>query len=875
MNRYNKLLYALLLITLASPAQAAHTYRLCDGITAYVPNPAGKAFSVKLDVRDINLLETGPREVLVKIYDPAGKVVTRTVIPDDGIVSKAFLPPSGAWDHEAWYYAFAQMQGVQPMLRWSAFSSPDRLNAHPKRSFTYNVPAGEKGVYRIQIVGVPDHYVTLAIDPDLPFGVAGHPNWVHGSPLRDKGKAAKHYFHVPRGTNGLYLLLAEFDRPHTRKFTLTAPDGAKLFDATTETGLIVKRIMFEAKGKWDDRILTLETGVGADDYLMNVKLLREKDVEVTQRGDPATVAVFAPDEATAKAVQGGAIYHDGRVFWHPFQVRLHDWLKKQPAEAFIVKDATGKAIEPTRAKTGDWHYANLPTQPGFLNVNAIYWASPKCDGLMHNYQANKNNAALNVALRDLHHGLRSIGPGEIPALAIGGGFANMAYEFGNYAWHYWRPGWRILQQSDAPPEVKAIVHDAYLSIGDRLAFCVTWARTNGNSFAQVTAALRYCKEATGDEMHAKLADTYFDRFANGGWGERVGISKSGACQESFAHDHHYGSYVIQTWVAINADLKDPRFQKLHDRMRMVYAYTMNDEAAACPWGSRTPYQSPLAMEKEGPFAWKGLPGPDFTDSVNGGDEWFAARRKNYYVLTYHGRLTPSWLGNAFAGQIGYGGGAICQLHVPGRGLVLASTLNGGYGEGMALHQWRNFHIHSVVGMTTDGRPFVAGNSEYADAKLVKNVITSSGQIRESALEASRSYTFDDGSIACNVSLKETGHNDLLGLWIPNKERGKVAECYEMIPFMPKSKRAAKKGGSNDTQITLFVKDKEIGVLGKEPTEADAIVIDRGGFGVRIQLDRARFISRGQNNTLLVALCTTPTPASKLSLQYRITPFVEP
>jgi len=71
-------------------------------------------------------------------------------------------------------------------------------------------------------------------------------------------------------------------------------------------------------------------------------------------------------------------------------------------------------------------------------------------------------------------------------------------QFSNYAWQYWRPAWRILQDSDAPPDVKAIVKDAMLSCGDRLAFCRSWERVNGNAFAQLVAALRYCHEATGD-----------------------------------------------------------------------------------------------------------------------------------------------------------------------------------------------------------------------------------------------------------------------------------------------------------------------------------------------------------------------------------------
>jgi hypothetical protein len=63
-----------------------------------------------------------------------------------------------------------------------------------------------------------------------------------------------------------------------------------------------------------------------------------------------------------------------------------------------------------------------------------------------------------------------------------------------------------------------------------------------------------------------------------------------------------------------------------------------------------------------------------------GDGLKVQARKGYYALTYHGRLSPKWESNAHPGQSGYGGGMLCQLQVPGKGLVLASTLNGSYGE---------------------------------------------------------------------------------------------------------------------------------------------------------------------------------------------------
>ncbi len=113
--------------------------------------------------------------------------------------------------------------------------------------------------------------------------------------------------------------------------------------------------------------------------------------------------------------------------------------------------------------------------------------------------------------------------------------------------------------------------------------------------------------------------------------------------------------------------------------------------AANPWSSRThmaPHNGASNWES-GPYTWKGEPGPDFTVSVNGGGEWFAAQRcKGYYIVTYHGRLVPEWRSRSFPGQIGFSGGLICQLTVPGKGPVLASRLTDSYGTGMDPSNWR-------------------------------------------------------------------------------------------------------------------------------------------------------------------------------------------
>lgn len=860
MKRAGWLILAFLVVSLPASA-ASPTCRLYEGVTAFVNNSGGKDFTVTLDVRDINTFENGPREVLFKVYDPDGKAVVREVIPDDGVISKAYQPAAAAWDHEAWYYAYCNQQGAQPMLRWSAFSAPDRLATVPKRTFTRPIKGGKKGIYRVLVLGSLDHYVDLKIDPALPHGVSGNTEWLHGH----GDKYRKSFVYLPKGTAGLHLALAEYDSPRARKVALRTSDGQLLQELTAPGGFARAWVKFEKVGQRDDQVLTVEVSEGPGDFLLDVTLLRDPIEGKGLRGDPAVAAVLAPDEVTARAIRNGAIAHDGRVFWQPFQVRLHDWLKQLKPEDFEVKGPDGKPLD----------LAGLWKQPGFVPLNGRYWQPPVSDTIMFHYLRHKSRPALNVALRDLEVGLRGVGPGDHRAV---GPFRNMGYEFGTYSFHWYRPAWRVIQQSDAPPEVKDILREAILVCGDRLAFCRDWPRINGNAFAHVPIGLRYCYEATGDPLQKQLFDTYFERFVSGGWGERVGVGPSGPVQEGFAYAYHYAGYVLESWPSVIADFKDERFQKLHDRVRTWFSYTLADEhVPAGPWCARTHHAPHWQMEREGPFAWKGLPGADFTVAVNGANEWFAARRKQYYALTYHGRLCPKWISVSHPGQAGYGGGMLCQLQVPGKGPVLASTLNASYGEGMHPSQWRSFHLHSVVGQTADGRPLVAADSEHLDARLKDGTVTGSGEVRETSIHVARSYTFGADDITCAVQLQEPAQEALLGLYLKGPLRGKVSEAYEMIPYLAhRPGKGASKKPEDRTALTAVGADgKDLGALTKEAVTARTVVIDRGGFGVRIELEEPRKMHLGENNTLLIHLTDAPVTASKIALKYRLIPFGAP
>lgn len=800
-------------------------FRLYEGITAYINNPEGRDFDISLDLRDLNLFANGPREVLIKIYDPDGKLLARQIVPDDGVRSPNFSDRIGGWDHELQYYANLYAKGTNPSFRWSAWSDPARLETLKARTFNYTIKGGKKGAYRLVIAGTGDNYVTLRLNPDLPYAVCGHPNFLHahGNML---GKA---YIYVPKGTTGLFLALVEPDLPRTRHFKLTGPDGKVLFDGAAPGGYIepggadwkTATLGFAKPGAYDGQLLTLEVSDGPGDYLIKLTLQQPKEIAVGDRNGMGSTALFAPDPKTAMALRGGTIEKDGEVFWHPFQVRFHDWLKNHPLDG------------------------------------------------------NDREKALRTELETIYNGMRLIETSDGRGTPS---WINWAYVFGYYGCKIWRPSWLVMSRDDMPEDVREIIREGLIMGGDRLAFAVGGERVNGNAFAQINVALWYCQRASGDAMQKERFETFWNRWKTEGWGAGAGLSRSGDAQEHFAHDMHYGSYLLDNWRGVTwvknsilEDAKDDtRFQEVVDRYRELYTYLYCADAngkpvSANPWSARTQQSSHLETknwELDG-HQWKGKPGPDFTVSVNGGDEWFAARRKGYYVLTFHGRLAPEWMSRCFEGQLGFGGGAVCQLTVPGKGPVLASTLNGAYGQGMDPSNWRNFHIHSIVGERWDGFPIVSGISEPA-AHLHGNTVVSDGEVRNGHVKIHRSYAYQPDGIDCEARMAESDYAAVLSIWSHDRHWSEMKEAYEMLPFMP------------DAKVTLFDgAGKELGVLDKNLTEAKRIHIDRGGFGVDVVLEKPMQVKLGDNHTALILL-TDPnkdlTPADQIGVKYRLVPF---
>jgi len=810
-------------------ATTERTFRLCEGVTLFVLNPEGKDFTVGLEVRDLNLLAGGPRETLFKVYDPDGFPVAREIIPDDGCGEPNFPDRIGGWDHELQYYANLYAKGTAPSFRWSAWSSPQRLKTLVARTFDRPVKGGKRGIYRILLAGTPDIYATVRLPAELQVGFMGHPTFTHGhgSMMR------KCYLYVPPGTTGLFYAFAEPDQPRSRRFRLTGPDGKVFFDGPVPGGFTATdgpwqeaKVPFGRPGEYDGKLMTFEVSDGPNDFLAKITFQQGKPIFSDYVGMGVS-AIFCSDPATANALQGGAVVVDGQVFWHPFQVRFYRWLKAHAA-----------ALAPALR-----------------------------DDLEYLYQR--------MCL--LEH---SDGRGSAS-------WTNWAYGMGYYGCDIFRPGWLLMRRPDVPAEVKDIIREGLVMAGDRLSFATHIERVNGNAFAQMNVALWYAQRATGDQLQKERFETFWHRWTTEGWGPGSGLSPSGDAQEHFAHDCHYGSYLLDNWKAagntwvqgggiLGDATDDPRFQQVYDRCQELYSYLYCREqdgtpVAANPWSSRThqpPHQGAANWETPA-HPWKGDPGPDLTVSINGGDEWFAARRRSYYVLTFHGRLAPEWLSQCFAGQLGFSGGTLCQLTVPGKGPVLAGRLRGSYGEGMHPSQWAGLSIHSLVGEMWDGSPLVAAISEPDDARLNGNTVTSSGEVRNAHVRSKRTYTFLSDAIECSVELATSYYARLMSLWSHGRRWCEVREAWEMIPFLP-----TQADGKTPTSVTT--------AEGQALTPAGAVTtgvrVDRGGFGVVVQLGQPRRVRLGAGDTVMIEVVPPvpaggePVPPEQVRLTYRLVPF---
>ena len=161
-----------------------------------------------------------------------------------------------------------------------------------------------------------------------------------------------------------------------------------------------------------------------------------------------------------------------------------------------------------------------------------------------------------------------------------------------------------------------------------------------------------------------------------------------------------------------------------------------------------------------------------------------------------------------------------------------------------------------------------------NARLTDTTVTGSGEPRDSAVEVTRSYTFNDAEIVCKVDARESAGNkgfcSTAGRTACASTSPKPLRCCHSCSFRRPVRRWGGALPPTPTAVTAFDADgKPLGAVGAKPTLASAVLIDRGGFGARIELDKPRAVLLGENSTLLTLPWPTHRTRSTLGLEYKI------
>ena len=384
----------------------------------------------------------------------------------------------------------------------------------------------------------------------------------------------------------------------------------------------------------------------------------------------AAAAVFCPDEATANAIQGGTRVVDGEVFWHPFQVRFHEWLKKNARRP--RREALRKDLEvhlQRLAAAGDQRRPRLGV------VGEL--------GLRH-------------GLLRLRHLPARLGPDAARRRAPGG-----------QGHHPGRP-----DHGRRPPELR----DAHRE-GQRQRLLADQRRA-------VVLPPRHRRRDPEGALRDLLA-----ALDHRGLGPRLRPEQVRRFAGALRPRHalrlvHHGQleadrqHVGQEGGGILGDATDdPRFQKVMDRYHELYSYLYCREAggaavAANPWSSRThmsPHQAAANWENDAaPLEGRAGPRPDRQRQ----------RRRRVVRRAAQGLLRPDLprppgarSGSASASRASSASAAApsASSPCPARAPSWPARCTSPTARAWTRRSGRTSTVHSLVGERWDGSPLVAAH----------------------------------------------------------------------------------------------------------------------------------------------------------------------
>ncbi len=254
----------------------------------FLVDKQGGGFDINLDMRDMNTYMDGVRDAYVFVLAPDGRIVTRQLLPDDGITKAVDYAYKDGISDEGMDIRYRSYFG-----RYS--KSPDGLPEGKKRSpyltrpqdlkartFKLNVPDCGKGIYRVAIASCWDHW--FSITPSRKMGAAVHsgagPLYLHGDQLADS------YMYITDKCKDLNIAILEEIKPYN--WTLKASVGERvLADIKAGVGFYNFAVIKNAPKNCVVRFQTKGSTTGANFHIM---------------GNPS---IFCEDEETALAIRGG------------------------------------------------------------------------------------------------------------------------------------------------------------------------------------------------------------------------------------------------------------------------------------------------------------------------------------------------------------------------------------------------------------------------------------------------------------------------------------------------------------------------------------------------------------------------------------------
>jgi len=267
---------------------------------------------------------------------------------------------------------------------------------------------------------------------------------------------------------------------------------------------------------------------------------------------------------------------------------------------------------------------------------------------------------------------------------------------------------------------------------------------------------------------------------------------------------------------------------------------------------------------------------------------FTCVRKPAYAAIIHtgpvGDQHPDSGLHQFAGPLGFGGGQLSTFWTPAGGSFILGRRGGNTWDKTfdLVDNWRNWPIHAVSGVLTNGRVFTTarirrpdvtsdGNGTVVVSGSLPTASLGQGKVLEGRLEFSRTFRIRDTEVEVESVLRAGGQDV-------------AAELYETIPVYLHDARSQAK--VEPTEIRFLVNGQWIPAT-TEPTRAGAVRLSRFQGHVVITFDRERFVklspqvwadtylsSAKCRNLLIHLVDPQPTPTvlrGELKLTYRITP----